>query len=56
MIWISWPKMGSPLAGDLKESVVREIGLANGMVDVKVAAIDQNWSALKFVYRLKDRA
>ena len=55
MLWISWPKLSSPLAGDLNENIVREVGLAIGLVDVKVAAIDFDWSGLKFVYRLKDR-
>jgi hypothetical protein len=43
------------LKSDLNENTVRDIGLAHGLVDVKVAAIDQDWSALKFVYRTKDR-
>ena len=55
MLWVSWPKQTSALKGDLKENDVREIGLANSLVDVKVAAIDEDWSGLKFVYRLKDR-
>ncbi len=55
MLWVSWPKKSSPLAGDLTENIVREIGLSVGLVDVKVAAIDYDWSGLKFVYRLKDR-
>ena len=55
MLWISWPKKSSPLAGDLNENIVREVGLSVGLVDVKVAAIDHDWSGLKFVYRLKDR-
>ena len=55
MIWISWPKLSSPLKGDLNENVVRDVGLANGLVDVKVAAIDQDWSGLKFVIRVRDR-
>lgn len=55
MLWISWPKQSSPLAGDLNENIVREVGLSVGLVDVKVAAIDYDWSGLKFVYRLKDR-
>lgn len=54
-LWISWPKQTSILRSDLNENVVREIGLSNGLVDVKVAAIDDDWSGLKFVYRLKDR-
>ena len=56
MLWISWPKRTSQIASDLSESFVREIGLAQGLVDVKVCAVDENWSALKFVYRLRDRA
>jgi hypothetical protein len=56
MLWISWPKASSKVDTDLKEGVVRDIGLANGLVDVKVAAIDETWSGLKFVYRLKDRS
>ena len=55
LLWISWPKQSSGVQTDLTENVVREIGLANGLVDVKVAAIDEVWSGLKFVYRLKDR-
>lgn len=55
MIWASWPKQSSPLAGELKESVVRQIGLDNNLVDVKVAAIDRDWSGLKFVIRVQDR-
>jgi hypothetical protein len=54
-LWISWPKKSSPLAGDLAEGEVRAIGLASGLVDVKVCAVDDDWSGLKFVYRLKDR-
>jgi hypothetical protein len=55
MLWVSWPKQTSGLKSDLNENTVREIGLAHGLVDVKVAAIDLDWSALKFVYRTKDR-
>lgn len=55
MLWISWPKKSSKVVTDLDENVVREIGLKKGLVDVKVASIDEIWSALKFVYRLKDR-
>ena len=55
MLWISWPKRASAVATDLDENVVRKIGLSNGLVDVKVCAVDQTWSALKFVYRAKDR-
>jgi len=55
MLWISWPKKASGVATDLTEDVIRAIGLAHGLVDVKVAAVDEVWSGLKFVRRLKDR-
>lgn len=55
MLWISWPKGSSTISTDLNENIIREIGLEQGMVDVKVCAIDDDWSGLKFVYRLKDR-
>ena len=55
MLWISWPKKSSKVVTDLTEDRVREVGLAAGLVDVKVCAVDAIWSALKFVYRLKDR-
>lgn len=55
MLWISWPKRSAKVPTDLTEDIIRAIGLENGLVDVKVAAIDEVWSGLKFVYRLKDR-
>jgi hypothetical protein len=55
MLWISWPKSSSSLKTDLNENLIREIGLKNGLVDVKVSAIDEDWSGLKFVYRIADR-
>ncbi|HKR09765.1 MAG TPA: DUF3052 domain-containing protein [Gemmatimonadaceae bacterium] len=55
MLWVSWPKKTSGVATDLNENVVRDFGLANGLVDVKVCAIDDTWSGLKFVRRLSDR-
>lgn len=55
MVWISWPKGSSGVATDLTEGVVRTIGLATGLVDVKVCAVDDVWSGLKFVRRLVDR-
>lgn len=55
MVWISWPKGSSGVPTDLNENLVREIGLSHGLVDVKVCAIDETWSGLKFVYRTKDR-
>ena len=56
MLWISWPKLSSDAATDLDENIVREIGLDNGLVDVKVCSIDDSWSGLKFVFRTIDRA
>jgi hypothetical protein len=55
MIWISWPKKSSGVATDLDENIVRDLGLKAGLVDVKVCAVDETWSGLKFVFRLKDR-
>jgi len=55
ILWISWPKGSSNIETDLNENIVREIGLRNGLVDVKVSAINEIWSGLKFMYRLKDR-
>jgi len=56
MLWISWPKQASGVATDLTEDGIRAIGLAHGLVDVKVAAVDAVWSGLKFVRRLRDRS
>ena len=55
LLWISWPKGASKVKTDVSENVAREIGLRNGLVDVKVCAVDDIWSGLKFVFRLKDR-
>ena len=54
-LWICWPKKTSPLATDVDETKVRERGLAAGVVDIKVCAVDEDWSGHKFVFRLKDR-
>ena len=54
-LWLAWPKRASGVATDLDENVVRERGLAAGLVDVKVAAIDATWAGLKFVRRVRDR-
>jgi hypothetical protein len=54
-LWIAWPKRSSGVATDLIEDVVRQIAIANGMVDNKVCAIDDTWSGLRLVYRLRDR-
>lgn len=55
MIWISWPKKASKVPTDMSDGVVRDFGLAIGLVDVKVCAVDEVWSGLKFMYRVKDR-
>jgi hypothetical protein len=55
MLWISWPKKSSGLTTDLTENEVRAIGLDAGLVDVKVCAVSEVWSGLKFVRRIKDR-
>jgi len=55
MVWIGWPKKASGRPTDLTEDVVRRVGLECGLVDVKVCAIDETWSGLKFVIRVKDR-
>jgi hypothetical protein len=55
MLWVSWPKKTSGVATDLNENEVRKIGLEAGLVDVKVCAVNQVWSGLKFVIRVKDR-
>lgn len=54
-LWVAWPKGSSGVATDLAEDVVREVAIANGMVDNKVCAIDEVWSGLRLVYRLRDR-
>jgi len=55
MIWIAWPKKSSGVSTDLSFDRVQPVGLQGGLVDVKICAIDETWSGLKFVYRLKDR-
>jgi hypothetical protein len=54
-LWIAWPKRSSGVSTDLDENVVRACGLAAGLVDNKVCAIDSVWSGLRFVVRLRDR-
>ncbi|MGI9545438.1 MAG: DUF3052 domain-containing protein [Cyclobacteriaceae bacterium] len=53
--WISWPKKTSNLPSDLDGNIVRTTGLDFGLVDVKVCAVDSDWSGLKFMFRVKDR-
>ena len=54
-IWVAWPKKASKVATDMTEHVVRQVALPRGLVDVKVAAIDEVWSGLKVVWRLSER-
>jgi len=54
-LWLAWPKKSSGVLTDLSFDVVQRIGLDCGLVDVKICAIDETWSGLKFVYRVKDR-
>ena len=56
MLWISWPKKASKRATTVDEHVTRTLGLKTGLVDVKVCAVDDVWSGLKFVRRVKDRS
>lgn len=56
MIWVSWPKKASGVPTDVTGNVVRQAGLAAGLVDVKVCAVDDTWSGLKFVIPRSDRA
>ena len=55
MLWISWPKKSSGVTTDLTEDTIRQIGLKAGLVDVKVCAVTDVWSGLKFVIPVKDR-
>ena len=55
MIWVSWPKVSSGVKTDMNENVIRDICLPSGLVDIKVAAIDEVWSGLKLVIRLTER-
>ena len=54
-LWIGWPKRSSGISTDITENALREIILPSGLVDNKVAAIDERWSGLQFVWRLKNR-
>lgn len=55
MLWVSWPKKAARQDTDLTEDRIRALALKIGLVDVKVCAVDETWSGLKLVYRLKDR-
>jgi len=51
MLWVSWPKKASKVETDVTENTLREVLLPLNLVDIKVAAIDDTWSGLKFVWR-----
>ena len=55
IIWVSWPKKASKVITDVTEDKIRDYALQNGLVDVKVCAVDEVWSGLKLVIRVKDR-
>ena len=55
IIWISWPKKASKVTTDITEDIIRDLALANGLVDIKVCAVDEIWSGLKLVIPVKDR-
>jgi hypothetical protein len=55
ILWISWPKKASKIQTDVTEDIIRNMALANGLVDIKVCAIDETWSGLKLVVPVKDR-
>ncbi|WP_027391247.1 hypothetical protein [Aquimarina latercula] len=55
MLWVSWPKGSSKITTNLKRELIRTHVLQIGLVDIKVAAVDDDWSGLKFVYRVSDR-
>ena len=55
MLWVSWPKKASGVVTDIGENDVMKTGLTAGLVDVKVCAVNEVWSGLKFVIRVKDR-
>ena len=51
MLWVAWPKKASKVETDLSENLIRDFGLATGLVDTKVCAIDETWSGLRFSRR-----
>lgn len=55
IIWISWPKKASKVPTDITEDIIRSFGIKTGLVDIKVCAVDEIWSGLKFVIPVKDR-
>jgi hypothetical protein len=55
IIWVSWPKKSSGVISDVNEDLIRNVALSNGLVDIKVCAVDETWSGLKLVIPVKDR-
>ena len=55
MIWVSWPKKSAKIVTDINENLIRDLGLSCGLVDIKVCALDEVWSGLKFVIPVKSR-
>jgi hypothetical protein len=55
MLWVAWPKKSAGVPTDLNFAIVQRIGLDAGLVDTKICAVNDIWSGLRFVYRLKDR-
>ena len=54
-LWVAWPKKAAAIESDLSFEIVQQIGLDAGLVDNKSAAVDEEWQAVRFVYRLSDR-
>jgi hypothetical protein len=54
-LWVAWPKKSSGVPTDLTFEIVQHVGLSNGLVDNKVCAVDEIWTGLRFVQRLKNR-
>ncbi len=55
MIWVSWPKKASKVPTDITEDTIRNFALKNGLVDIKVCAVDEIWSGLKLVIPVEER-
>lgn len=55
MLWVAWPKKSAGVPTDLSFTVVQKLGLESGLVDTKICAVNEVWSGLRFVYRVKDR-
>ncbi|MCI0486126.1 MAG: DUF3052 domain-containing protein [Blastocatellia bacterium] len=53
--WVAWPKKSSGVPSDLSFAIIQKVGLASGLVDTKICAVNDVWSGLRFVIRLKDR-